>query len=200
MQVRSFMVALSLCVLLSACAGRSGEFAYQETSFAGLLGQAEHLSRRGWVLSGHASILVAPFPASDLTDRERQALQTALVAELDKGFLRVDSAENETSLTAALFTAQQGSHHYLMVPSITDSVDGLSGLQELLDNPYVPNIEPDRLTVKLALYNVPAAKLIDVSLVQVQGSRLTWDNQTPLALASDAFELYAKRLNAVPHP
>lgn len=200
MQIRSLMGVLYFCVLLAGCANQSGEFSYQERSFGGLLGSTKHLSRRSWVLSGHASILVAPLPVSHLTETERQQLQKTLVSELERGFLKVDGIAQTSTLIESLFEAQQGRYHYLLMPSITGSVEGLTGLPELLDNPSVSSIKADVLSVKLALYNVPAAELIDVSLVEVRGARITLENQLSTSLAANAFEVYAKRLNAVPHP
>lgn len=195
MRAQSFSVVFLSCVFLLGCASQSGEFSYRESSLAGLLGSTKHQSRRSWVLSGHASILVAPFPVSHLTDRERKRLQDSLVGELGKGFLHVAGANK-----GSLQEAQQGQYHYLLVPTLTDAFEGLTGLPELLDNPEPALIGPDSLSVKLALYNVPMSTLIDVTLVDVQGALITLDDQSSMHLASNAFEMYARRLNAIPHP
>lgn len=195
MRAQSFTVVIFSVVFLFGCASQSGEFSYRESSFAGLLGSTKHQSRRSWVLSGHASILVAPFPASHLTDNQRKRLQDSLVNELGKGFYHVAGASK-----GSLLEAQQGQYHYLLVPTLTDSFDGLTGLPELLDNPEPALIGPDSLSLKLALYNVPVSALIDVTLVDVQSALITLDDQSPTSLASGAFEMYARRLNAIPHP
>ncbi len=96
--------------------------------------------------------------------------------------------------------ARQGGYHYLLVPFITGSIEGLTGLPELLDEPSPSRVNPDAVTVKLALYSAPTGGLLDVSLVEIQSARFTLENHHSLSLASSAFELYAKRLNAVPHP
>ncbi len=200
MKLRTAAVTFCLMTFLSGCAAQSSEYSYRESSFGGLFGKAAHLSRRNWVVSEKASILVAPLPLSRLTSVERHRLQRTLVSELGRGFRQVDAVDTSATLANYLVAARQGGYHYLLVPFITGSIEGLTGLPELLDEPSPSRVNPDAVTVKLALYSAPTGGLLDVSLVEIQSARFTLENHHSLSLASSAFELYAKRLNAVPHP
>jgi len=196
----AFLAAIvGACLALTACISSEGAYAYRESLFGGLLGERAHHSRRGWVLSEQASIAVAPFQNAYLTDAQLLVLQAELARELDKSFAQVSMISERTSVHEWLAAAKGRQNHYLIAPALTEELDALNGLPELLDNPSYANIGPDSVSIKIALYNVPTATLIDLALVEVKGPWLGLENRRATDLSGSAFAVYVRRLNATPH-
>lgn len=192
-------VIIAASIALTGCTTSQGGYIYQESLLGGLFGERAHHSRRGWALSEQASIGVAPFQNTYLTDAQMLVLQRKLARELAKSFAQVTVITEGSSISEWLKEASGRQNHYLITPVLTEALDKLSGLPELLDNPATENIGPDSIAIKISLYNVTTTKLIDLALLEIKGPWLALQNQRAIDLAGDAFALYAQRLNATPH-
>ena len=190
---------LVLALSLTACAAPESGYLYRQQSGLGFLGNAEYQSRRSWVLSEKAAITVAAFQPSYLTERQNQQLLTELVSKLSEDFVRVESAAWRGGLYEQLADAGSNGAHYLVVPSFVDEQQALNAVSELTDNPTLADIGRDSIVFKMALYDVPNTRLVDVSVVRASSAMVTLEPVEPLAIAVEAFDLYVGQLSAAPH-
>lgn len=190
-------VLFAISILLSGCS--STDFVHTESSLFGLLGKSSHHTRRDWVISEKAVIMVAPFPKSDAKETTRIQNQRWLIEELEKSFSQIIASSSAGSISHQLNLAGANHAHYLIVPSVTDQEDQLNGVPELLDNPKPEQIGADSIAVKILLYDVYARSLIDATLIEQRGPYIQLNNESPNPLIREAFQIYASRLNATPH-
>jgi len=190
---------LALMLGLAACAVPESSYLYRQQAGLGFLGEAEYQSRRSWVLSEKASIAVAPFQPTFLSRRQNQRLLMELVSKLSEDFVRVEVVAQRQSVYEQLAIARSSGAHYLVVPSVVALEQRLNAISELTDEPGIADIGRDAISFKMALYDVPNARLVDVSVVRASSAAITLEPTEPKQIAASAFDLYVGRLSAAPY-
>ena len=165
-----------------------------------LTAEPDYHSRRSWVISEMASILVLPPNQEQLQPRFAHRVQLTLAAALEPNFAQVKKSyyTQPVSVAQALRDARRSKHHYLVLPVVIDHKDRTNSMAEIIAGDRRDKaFGADRAALKFALYEVDRGELIDTSFIELSSSWSVFGGGDSETLFRPMMEAYANRLSAI---
>lgn len=150
---------------------------------------------RAWVLSEDSALLVMPTEAEFSTPAQGLLLQRQLQLALSQVFARVDCVQ--TDHPQADINAALNNHHYFLVPYLLQQVDRMNSLEEFAHADYSNGVGRDYLQVKLLLHHARTGEILDTTVIEIFGDRLSIVDRDFDNLFFKAFSQYAGQLSAM---